>query len=196
MPLPSVTALRRRLPALAITALFHLGVIALFLLSLPKETTAMKREVESTITLLPVVPPPPLEKKKKRVRRGRTGSAAVTPYFNPYTFQMPSFLKPKVQGLQLALSACSPGKYEMASIEVQRVCDRIGSLIHNDPGHFGVTQDVTDPQHWQRELARREAPYLAPCMSPGGFNPLYTLSCIYDVLMHGYDSKKQLHYSR
>ncbi len=195
MPVPSVNALRQRIPALAITALFHVAVVALFLFSLPKQYPLARREAETTITLLPVLPPPPVE-KKKRFRRGAAGSNAITPYFNPYTFKGAPFLQPKMQGLQTALDACSPEKYDMASFEIRTVCDRIGALMRNDPWHFGVTQDVTDPKHWQRELARREAPYLAPCMSSQGFSPLYTLLCVYDVLMHGYDPEKQQRYSQ
>lgn len=104
----------------------------------------------------------------------------------------------------MALAACAPEKYDMASDEIRDVCGRIGALVRNDPGHFGVTQDVADPRHWQTELARREAPYLMPCMSPHPPPPgmgvisinLGTLLCIYDLLMHPYDPEKRARYSQ
>ncbi len=196
MPVPSVSAFRKRLSALGVTALFHIAIIALILEGLPKRyETAPSKETETTITLLPVLPPP-LPTKKKRIRPGSTGSNAITPYFNPYTYHAPSALTPNVQGLSMALAACAPEKYDMASDEIRTVCGRIGALLRNDRGHFGVAQDVTDPKHWQRELARREAPYLAPCMSSQGFSPLYTLLCVYDVLMHGYNTEKMQRYSQ
>jgi hypothetical protein len=189
-------SLRKRLFALGVTGLFHLAVIALMLESLPKQhISAPSREAETTITLLPLLPPPP-SAKKKRVPRGAPGSNAITPYFNPDTYRAPFATTPNIQGLSMALAACAPENYDMASDEIRTVCGRIGALMRHDPGHFGVTQDVIDPKHWQRELARREAPFLAPCMSSSGFEPLYTLYCIYDVLMHGYDSEKMQRYSQ
>lgn len=196
MPVPSVRAMHRRIPALAITALFHMAVIALFLTSLPKQHVAAKTETETTITLLPLLPPPLLEKKKKRVPRGASGTNAITPYFNPYTFKGLPLPQPNMQGVQMALAACSPENYDMAAIEIRTACDRIGALLRNDPGHFGVKQDVADPKYWERELARRKAPYLAPCMTPSGPDLIHALKCIYGILADGYDSEKQLRYSQ
>lgn len=187
---------RKRLSALGVTALIHLAIITLILEGLPKQQVpAPSGETETTITLLPLLPPLP-SAKKKRIRQGATGSNAITPYFNPYAYQAPFASTPNAQGLSMALAACAPEKYDMASDEIRTVCGRIGALMRHDPGHFGVMQDVADPKHWQRELARREAPYLAPCMSSRGFEPLYTLYCIYDVLMHGYDTEKMQRYSK
>lgn len=192
----SVKALRQRLAALGVTTLFHIAIVALILEGLPKHhIVPPSLETETTITLLPLLPSPP-SVKKKRIPRGPAGSNAITPYFNPYSYNAPQALTPSVQGLSMALAACAPEKYDMASDEIRTVCGRIGALLRSDPSHFGVAQDVTDPKHWQRELARREAPYLAPCMSSHGFEPLYTLYCIYDVLMHGYDTEKMQRYSK
>lgn len=201
MPLSPNT--QRRLPALAVTALLHVAIVfallhAVFVMPAAPVSHAPH---ETQITLLPVIAPPPLPGKKRQ--RAATGSNAITPYFNPDA--MPQFLpRAKVLGLHAALSACAPENYDMASEQVRRVCGRIGALLQNDPGHFGVLQDVSDPKHWERELARREAPYLAPCMSP--YAPpkslgmvainLGTLMCVYDLLMHPYDPEKRARYSQ
>jgi hypothetical protein len=194
MPL-SFAALRDRLPALVITALCHVALIALLVVSLPKRFESQAPvESETRITFFPAPPAPPVV-EKKRVRRAEAGSNAITTYFDPNTYRPPSALTPNIGGVSMALAACLPEKYDMASDEIRIACNRIGALLRSDRGHFSVTQDVIDPSHWQRELARRNAPFLAPCMSPGGVNVLYTLYCIYDLILHPYDPEKQLRYS-
>lgn len=90
MPVPSVRALRKRFSALGVTALFHVAMVALILEGLPKQHfSTPSRETETTITLLPLLPPPP-SAKKKRIPRGAAGANAITPYFNPYSYQAPS----------------------------------------------------------------------------------------------------------
>lgn len=187
---------RHRLPALAITALFHVLVIIALLHAIPKtsETVTTPSTSDTRITWLPMLPAP--DKKPLR-RRAAGGSNAITTYFNPYTYAAPRFVpQSQLLALQSVFAACAPENYDMASAEIRTVCGRIGALLRRDPGRFGVTQDIADPKHWQTELARREAPYLLPCMSPAGFAPLYTLYCIYDTLMHGYDPEKRARYSQ
>jgi hypothetical protein len=191
--MPDLTVRRARLPALGITALFHVAVFFFLLQAIPKQSEPAGTETETSISL----PPEPRHlPNKKNQLPAQAGSNAITPYFNPYGSASPQTLPPQLQGLQTALAACAPENYDMASDEIRTACNRIGLLVKNDPGHFGVTQDVADPVYWQRELARRQAPYLAPCMSPGGVDVLYTLYCIYDTLFHGYDPEKRRRYSQ
>lgn len=196
MPFPAVRVSRNWFPALIITALFHVLAILLLVTALPKrfDTQMATASGSEAITYLPLLAAPP--EKRKRAPQSSAGARPAVTYFNPDIFKTAPALQPNALGLQIALSACAPENYDMASVEVRNVCAKIGALLKNDPGHFGVTQDVADPKHWQRELTRREAPYLAPCMSPIGFSPLYTLFCIYDTLMHGYDPEKRARYSQ
>lgn len=194
MPFPNVRIPRSSLPALVVTALFHALVIAMLIVAMPKRFERQPAVTGEAITYLPLLAP--LPEKKKRSPRGSTGSRPAVTYFNPDTVETLPALRPNLSGLQTALSACAPENYDMASVEIRAVCTKIGALLTYDKGHFGVTQDVADPKHWQAELARREAPYLAPCMSSAGFSPLYTLLCIYDTLMHGYDPKKMDSYAK
>jgi hypothetical protein len=191
-------AFRDRIPAFVLVALLHIAAVIAFLHAVIVEREPQKSkadEPETLITLAPVPPPRPPVRKRRLPAAG--GSNAVTaPYFNPYTYNMPSIPNAAGNGIALALSACDPGRYDLAPREVRAVCDRIGLAMKNDPGRFGVVGDVSDPQHWQRELARREAPFLAPCMSPGGVDILYTLSCLYENVFIGYKPEHRRRYSQ
>lgn len=200
---------RERIPALLLVGLLHVLAVYAFLHAIIIEHGAQPaqkedRETQITLTRETPAPPPP---KLKRHNPAASGSTAITlPVFNPYTYNAPLALQGSANGVAIALSACDPGRYDMASAEVRGVCDRIGMVLRNDPDHFGITSEVTDPKHWQHELARREAPHLLPCMkarSPtdprGGVAimvDLQTLLCFYRILFVEYDSKNHEHYSQ
>ncbi len=193
MPFPAVRVSRNWFPALIVTALFHVLVIVLLITAMPKrfERIVASAAGRETITYLPLLAAPP-EKKKRTSRGGSSGSRPAVTYFNPDAAKAAPNLQPNTFGLQTALSACAPENYDMASAEVRTVCAKIGALLTNDRGHFGVAQDVADPKHWHTELARKEAPYLAPCMSSKGVGvSLGTLLCVYDILMHGYNPENR-----
>jgi hypothetical protein len=196
------TAFRDRIPALFLVALLHVLAVSALLHAVIIERAprpAQKDNRETQIALMREAPaPPPLQKPKRR-KPAASGSTAITaPFFNPYAYNTPPALQGMSEGIATALSACDPGRYDMASAEVRTVCDRIGALLKNDPGHFGFTSEVTDPQHWRRELARREAPHLLPCMKAHAFAmiDLQTLLCVYRNLFIDYDSEKNEHYSQ
>jgi hypothetical protein len=192
------TAFRDRIPAFLLVALLHVAAAIAFLNALIIEREQQKpkaEEHETQITLAPAPPPLRLEPRKRRLPAAGGSNAITAPYFNPYTYNGPSSGAGTGNGIALALSACDPGHYDLASREVRAICDRIGLAMRNDPGRFGVASDVSDPQHWHRELARRESPYLAPCMSPNGLDVLYTLSCLYENVFIGYKPEHRRRYS-
>ena len=188
-----IASFRRHLPALAEVGAVHLGAVWLLLHAIV--IAPPPHAVSETQISLPPLPVPVLPRKHRPRTAATPGGLAAMPYFNPYTYQSSTALQTSPDGLALALAQCDTGKYDMASDKVRAMCDRIGALIKSDPGHFGLVSDVKDSPHWQRELARREAPYLAPCMSPGGPDVFYALSCIYKVLFGGYDSESRLRYA-
>lgn len=194
MPLRHV--MRGRAPALAFAVALQLGVIWLLIHSLilppPEEKSATH---ETQVIFLPQFSPPPTPPRRPRKQQHGGSSNAITPYFNPYTFDPKALTGPAPQKLSYALSACDVDKYDMASDEIRAACNRIGALIRHDPGRFGFTSEVAEAGHWQRELARREAPYLAPCMSPGGLDVLYTLTCVYEEIFTGHREDKRRRYS-
>ena len=194
MFIPSRQCVRDRVPALGLAALLQLGAVWLIIHSLVAPSAERHTaEDETQIVLLPTLPPP-VTTKTKRQRRQTPSSGAITSYVNPYTFNLQPLAAPN-HGLAFALSACDVGHYDLAADEIRAACDRIGALIKRDPGHFGFATEVIDPHHWQRELARREAPFLAPCMSPGGVDVLYTLTCIYEEIFTGHREDKKRRYS-
>jgi hypothetical protein len=208
-----VTAYRDRVPALVLVALLHIAAVIAFLNALIIEREPQKRKAEdheTQITLTPAPPPPRQIPRQRRLPATGGSSATTMPYFNPYTFNLPpsaNGIAGSGNGIALALSACDPGRYDLAPREVRAVCDRIGMAVRNDPGHFGVVSEVNDPKHWTRELARREAPHLLPCMKAhappvAGSNikpmievDLQTLLCVSRILFVGYDSEKHERYS-
>jgi hypothetical protein len=193
-----VTAYRDRIPALVLVALLHIAAVIGFLNALIVEREPEKRKTEDHETQITLAPAPPPRIPRQRRQSAPGGSSAITaPFFNPYTFNLPpsAGIAGSGNGIALALSACDPGRYDLASREIRAVCDRIGLALRSDPGRFGFTSDVSDPQHWHRELARREAPYLAPCMSPTGFDVLHTLSCLYENVFIGYKPEHRRRYS-
>jgi len=185
---------REKVPALALAMVLQAGAIWLLVHSLivplPEEKSAAH---ETQVVFLPLFNPPPVPPSRKRKPQG--GSNATAFYFNPYTFDPKAVAAPAPQKLTYALSACDVDKYDMAPDEIRAACDRIGALIRHDPGRFGFTSEVVDAGHWQRELARREAPVLLPCMSPDGVDVLYTLTCIYEEIFTGHREDKRRRYS-
>jgi hypothetical protein len=190
--------IRDRVPAFVLVALLHGAAVYALVHAIIVERAPEKpapRPYETLITLTRETPPP-RPKRKRRLPPGGGSNAAAAPFFDPYTYQSPPALAEATRGILTALSACDPAHLDMAAAEVRDICSRIGLALKNDPGHFGVVADIRDPQHWRRELARREAPFLAPCMSPKGLDVLHTLSCIYKVVFGGYDSETRPRYSQ
>ena len=190
MPFSSVSVLRKRFPALCLVALLHLVAIGFLLQAIPTTYAPVAGETETKISLLLTPAPAP----KKRIRRPAAGTNAITPTFDPDSFRPSMLPQPGVQGLSLALAACAPEKYDMASDEIRAACNRIGMIVAADPGHFGVNTGIANAR--RRQIEERHRPLLAPCMSPNGPDVLYTLYCIYDQLWNGYDSDKMQHYSK
>ena len=190
----AIVLLRSRLPALCLAALFNVALIALLLLAMPKLTTPPVPETQVVFVPLPLLEP--ARKPEHRQRRpGASPNAITLPYFNPYTFNPRAVLPPAgAQRLSLALATCAPENYDRQSDEVRAACAKIQTALAYDKEHFGVNTDIAFGPFWERELLRRKTPYLAPCMTPGGPDVIYLLTCVYQVLFTGYDSEKAPHY--
>ena len=186
-----VILLLNRVPALSLTVLFHVALIILLLNAIPKQAAPFPIEPETEFVLVPLMEPTPVPKRRRNASGG--GSNAITTHFNPYTFNPQSLQAPR--GLTLALASCAPENYDRQSEEVRAACSRIQTVLASNYDRFGVKIDFMQGKRWERELLIKQTPLLAPCMSPEA-NVLYTLFCIYDVVMHGYDPDKMQHYSK
>jgi len=191
MPRPTVS-LRNQLPALCLAVLFNVALIALLLNSIPKQTAPVPLEPETQLVWLPQMEP---THPAKRPQRSAGGSNAITTHVNPYQFYPQSLqqLTPQ-RGLAMALESCAPENYDKQSEEVRAACGRIQTALAYDKEHFGVNIDFRHGRLWQEELIKRNRPVLAPCMTPGGPDVIYLLTCVYQVLFTGYDSDKAPHY--
>jgi len=187
---------REQLPAIFATAVFHVVLIVLLLNAIPKQTPPATTGPETQVVFIPLPMMEAVHKPVRRQRAANSGSTAITTYFNPYSFS-PQTLAPSAgqQRLSLALASCAPDNWDNQTEEVKAACTRIHAVVLADPGRFGVTTDIKQSKVWERELLRQRAPYLAPCMTPGGPDVLYLLYCVYDVLFHGYDREKMPRYS-
>lgn len=186
----AVNALRQRLPAVGITVLFHIAVLALLL-----QTKFAARQDKSEIELPIVLPQPApqgVQKRKSSHRNG--GSTAITPYFDPRRFNPNMLEKYKSQGLRFSIEDCAPEKYDMQADEIRMACNRIGSLIANDPGRFGINAGIAHGKQWARELAKYQRPLLLPCASSNGV--YIDLLCVLNLVVSPYDSDKVQHYSK
>jgi len=190
----AIAQLRSRVPALCLAALFNALLLAFLLHSIPKFSAPAVPATQVVFVPLPLLELP--RKAVRRPKRAGVGSNAITlPYFNPYTFNPQALMAQRgEQRLSLALATCAPENYDKQSYEIRAACARITTALRYDSGHFGVKTDIADSAYWQMEKRMRNAPYLAPCMTPGGPDVLYLLQCVYDVIMNGYDTRKMQHY--
>jgi hypothetical protein len=182
--------LRSRFPALCLAALFHVGLIVFLLRAIP---TQPPQPLPVPQTELVFIPLPQVAPEKHRGTA--PGGNAITPYFNPYTFNPQSLpTEAGQQRLGLALNSCAPENYDRQSPEIRALCSRIQVALAADPGRFGADIDFTQGERWERELLKRKTPVLAPCMTPEGPDVIYLLTCVYNAIFDGYDSEKAPHY--
>lgn len=188
----------RRFYTLVLVGLLHALAVAGLLQMVVVETAPQSPQPKTETVVALLHEPPAAPAAPSRAPRRPLAHVPLlppVPYFDPQAWQSLPAPQAAEHVLTIALSACDPGRYDLASLEVRGVCDRIGLALKSDPGHFGVKQDIDDPVHWRRELARREAPVLAPCMSPNGVDVLFTLQCVYETIFFGYDPEKKRRYS-
>jgi len=189
----AVVLLRSRVPALCFAALVHVVLIFLLLHAIPTAAPRPSIVPETEVFFIPL--PQIMPKKHHATARGNGGANAITTYFNPYTFNPQSLPTAAAQQrLGLALNSCAPENYDRQSPEVRSVCSRIQTALVADPGRFGVAVDFTQGERWERELLKRKTPVLAPCMTPGGPDVIYLLTCVYNAILNGYDSETAPHY--
>ena len=198
MPKLSVGDLRNRLPAVIITVLFHVAVIAVLLNAIPKYAVRKTSELEAIIPLMSQKTTPP-----RAVHRTTAGSTAISPYFYRYN-PPPSAGQPNLQGLSLALSSCAPENSGNLPRDLRDQCDRIDAALFAGRDTLPNTLRVSHEARWQAELLLKQTPQLLPCASSHPPGPgmgivaidLRTLLCIADLIENGYRPETASHYSK
>lgn len=186
MPARTEFALRRFGGFAAVLA-FHVAIVAAFLNATQwrDHHDTQIREIVLHLVMPPVQRPEPLTKNPKRAAVRRTEPNSSPPAF----FVPPSILNaPTANGLNRRFFDCSPEQLMAATPEQRAACASASLAPRYDPGAVDY-RDHTDRSKsaalWAEDRARKNAPFLLPCMSPGGFNPLYTAYCLSKSALQG-----------
>jgi hypothetical protein len=105
------------------------------------------------------------------------------------TFTLPKTLTaPQTNGAGGQFFDCSPNQMATATPEQRTACASAALTPRYDPEQTDF-RDHTDRSKsaalWARDRARKNAPFLLPCMSPAGFSPLYTAYCLDKAAVQG-----------
>ena len=92
-----------------------------------------------------------------------------------------------LKGLYFYLYECTPENFaNLTEAEKARCAQASLSPVPNDTRSLlNQPSRAKDAPHWERALARKNAPPLLPCMSPGGFSPLGTALCLGKAAVKG-----------
>jgi hypothetical protein len=171
--------LRRLAGAFAVLVL-HAAIIFAFLNATQwrERHVAQTKEIVLHLVNLPAPKSEPVTKNPKHVIARRSAPNTAPPAF----FVPPSILNaPQTNGLRQRLFDCSREQLATATPEERAACASASLTPRYDPGAVDY-RDHTDRSKsaalWAEDRARKNAPFLLPCMSPGGFNPLYTAYCL------------------
>jgi hypothetical protein len=172
--------------AAAVLAL-HILIIAAFLSATRWSVYHGERTREIVLHLVtPQVPKTKIAlKPRKKVTVPRIpSSSSLLP-----SFALPKTLAaPQTNGAGAQFFDCTPGQMEAATPEERAACASAALTPRYDPGQTDY-RDHTDRSKsaalWARGRARKNAPFLLPCMSPAGFSPLYTAYCLGKAAVQG-----------
>lgn len=170
----------RRFGGFAAVLVLHIAIVVAFLNATQwrERHNAQIKEVVLHLVTLPAPKPEPAAKNQKRAAVRRAAPTAAPHAF----FVPPSILNaPRTNGLSGPFFDCSPDQLTTATPEERAACASASLAQRYDP-HAVDYRDHTDRSKsaalWAEDRARKNAPFLLPCMSPGGFNPLYTAYCL------------------
>ena len=198
MPKLSVGELRDRLPAVLVTVLIHVAVIAALLNAIQKYTILEARESETAVVLIPQKHAP-----LRAIHRATAGSMAISPDYYHYN-SPPTVGQTNLDGLRFALSSCAPENLGNIPPEFREQCDRIDSALYAGQDTLPNAPHFKHEGRWKTELLLKQTPQLLPCASPHPPSPgmgivaidLGTLICIADLIRNGYRPETASHYSK
>ena len=183
----SVFSLRKFAGAAAVL-LFHILVIAAFL-SVTRWNDYSAREAREIVLHL-VVPQTPKPKEVAKPYRKIAVPRSTSGYSPPATsFVLPETMTaPAMNGQGGQLFDCKADQLATATPQQRAACAAASLSPRYDPNDVDF-RDHTDrsknAMQWARDRARKNAPLLLPCMSPGMFDPVYTAYCLGKTALQG-----------
>jgi hypothetical protein len=181
----------RAISILLVLILHTLLILALhrFMVS-PAALVPERRLFEMIIS---TVRPPEPGTGKKAARPARTRAAVEPVPSLPPSEPVPA-PAPDIRGFGQALSGCAPENFANLDERQRSRCRTIGALPSYDPGAVDYADhsgQVPGAGRWQRELARKNAPFLLPCGNARRADPVYTAACIVGTIADGFTFQKQ-----
>ncbi|HWA31254.1 MAG TPA: hypothetical protein VG867_09145 [Rhizomicrobium sp.] len=177
----------RRIAGGVIVLALHLLAVAMLLRATQWHAEPATSAKEIIMRLIALPKPPqskPEEKKKIPPQQVR---APASPY--GYSFTPPETLPAAPpSGLNQQLFGCAPDQLAAATAEERAYCASASLGPRYDPtatDYHDHTDRSKNAAQWFRDRARKNAPMLLPCMSPGGFSPLYTAYCLAKTAVTG-----------
>ena len=170
--------------------LLHIVFIAALLNALKYDQTNQPHERETTLLLIPA--------EHGATRSVRAGANFHAPQ-SSNAITLPPLSFPDISGFGFALNSCAPENLTNLSWEDRLKCERRTPRYDATAVNIPVFR-IRDRVRWERELAIKQSPPLAPCASPNNsalnLINLATALCLGDILVNGYDPDKMEHYSK
>jgi len=189
--LTGLRTLARRPAALAAVALLHVALV-LALLTYSNERIVHVQPVAREITLRLQALPKPLPRGRIG-HRVKNAPGPALPNYRGITIPDAPIIPdaPVSPALRQALFGCTDGERSDLSPTQRARC--ANAFAHDDSVDIrdGTTRSRAAAL-WERGRQRKNAPFLAPCMNPQGFSPLYTALCAAQAAVDGkYDPDAQ-----
>jgi hypothetical protein len=168
--------------------LFHILILAAFLSATRWNDYPAKERRE--IVLYLVTPQTPKPKEVAKAPRKIAGPRGTFSYSPPATsFVLPETMTaPAMNGQSGQFFDCKADQLATATQQQRTACAAASLSPRYDPNDVDF-RDHTDRSknavQWARDRARKNAPLLLPCMSPGMFDPVYTAYCLGKTALQG-----------
>jgi hypothetical protein len=182
----------RRTAGAALVLLLHIALVAALINAISETPRIAQAEREIMLQFLP----PPNKPKPLPGHRSEGRPSPALPDYHGITLPPAAPEAPSLGGLGRSLFGCSPENLANLPPDERTRC---AAAMAMGPGNSVDFRDhvnrSADAALWERDRARKNSPFLLPCMSPQGFSPLYTAYCAAKTALDGkFDPEDQLGY--
>jgi len=173
----------RRPAALAAVVLLHAALVLALLIYSNEPIARVPSAAREIVLHFQALPRPPLPSRP-------AGRGAVHPVSRPRALTdyrgitIPNSDAQASPGLRQSLFGCTDGERSNLSPAARAQCANAFAYDNSVDFRDGTTRSRAAAL-WERGRQRKNAPFLAPCMSPQGFSPLYTALCAANAAMTG-----------